>query len=152
MCTIGPQRFSRFLNEFHDDHPNIEMTLHDVTPTRISDLLLEGGLTCVFCARSAEHDQRFGAFDTVPLLEISREPYLDRLHCEFRDDFLKVTKASGMGVSVMPTSSAILNTVAHRPVHDLPQTRQLELVMTIDAMSDPALIAFRDAAALFDWQ
>ena len=193
MCTIGPHRFSRFLEAFREDNPNIEVTLHDVVAPRIPDLLLSGALDCVFCGRSNEHDQRFesvelfkehlavafadghrfGALDAVPLSEVAEEPYLDRLHCEFRDDFLKFTKASGlvlnvvlrseredwilelvhngMGVSVLPKSSFVPSTVTHRPIRDLDRTRMLELVMTANTTA-PAAIVFRDAAEQFDWE
>ncbi len=117
---------------------------------------------------------RFSNFETVPLVEIAKEAYLDRLHCEFRDDFLNFTKASGLdldvalrseredwiielihnglGVSVLPASSVILNTVAHRPISDLANLRKLEIVLTESATISPALTAFRDAAKAFDWE
>lgn len=193
MCTIGPGRFSRFLEQLRDDHPQIEITLHDVTASVIPELLLSGALDCVFCARAAKLDQRFqavdlfdenmvvafagnhrfAALDSVPLAEIARERYLDRLHCEFRDDFLDFTKGRGLklnvalrserddwilemlsrgfGVSVMAANSVILNTIEHRPISDLTNLRTLELVMTVDATMSPTLTAFRDAAAEFDW-
>lgn len=194
MCTIGPRRFSRFLAVFRAGHPCIEVTLHDVTRSVILELLLSSSLDCVFCAHAGKNDRRFQAVDlfeekmvvafadghrfsdleAVPLAEIATEPYLDRLHCEFRDDFLNFTKASGLelnvalsseredwilelvhnglGVSVMPASSVILNTMAHRPISDLPNMRKLELVMTANAPMSPALTAFRDAAQTFDWE
>ena len=194
MCTIGPHRFSRFLGEFRANHPDIEITLHDVTATAIPELLLSGSLDCVICARAEKHDQRFqtvdlfeekmivaygdshrfGNFETVPLAEIAKEAYLDRLHCEFRDDFLNFTKASGLelnvalrseredwilellhnglGVSVLPASSVILNTVEHRPISDLTDMRKLELVMTESVTLSPALTAFRDAAKAAKWE
>ncbi|WP_282608589.1 LysR family transcriptional regulator [Pelagibius sp. Alg239-R121] len=193
MCTIGPHRFSRFLESFRTAHPHIEITLHDVTASRIPDLLLNGQADCVFCGRSKEHDPRFEAihlfteslvvafadghrfndFETVPLSEIAEEAYLDRLHCEFRDDFLNLTKASGLllnvalrseredwilellqnglGVSVMPTSSVILNSLSYRPISDLPNERKLELVTTVNATVSQALATFRQAATGFDW-
>jgi DNA-binding transcriptional LysR family regulator len=194
MCTIGPHRFSRFLGAFRASHPDIEVTLHDVTATVVPELLLSGSLDCVFCARAEKHDQRFQTvdlfeekmvvafadghrfsnFEAVPLAEIAKEGYLDRLHCEFRDEFLNFTKASGLdlnvalrseredwilelihnelGVSVLPASSVILNTVAHRPISDLTNMRKLELVTTESATISPALTAFRDAAKAFDWE
>ena len=193
MCTIGPRRFGRFLETLGQDHPEIEVTLHDVTSMVIPELLLSGSLDCVFCARAARHDQRFQAVDlfsesmvvafadghrfseleTVPLSEIAKEPYLDRLHCEFRDDFLDFTKGSGLtlnialrseredwilellraglGVCVMPTNSIILDAVDHRPVRDLDNIRNLELVMSAEAAESSTLAAFRDTAAAFDW-
>ncbi len=193
MCTIGPRRFSRFLETLRNDHPHIEVTLHDVTAAVIPQLLLSGGLDCVFCARAAQHDQRFQVVDlfeehlvvafaeghrfgdlaAVPLAEIAREPYLDRLHCEFRDDFLEFTKGSGLeldvalrseredwilellekglGVSIMPANSAPSSPLAHRPISDLPSLRKLELLMTVNATVSSALTVFRDAATAFDW-
>ena len=193
MCTIGPHRFCRFLEAFRADHPCIEVTLHDVTYSVIPELLLSGGLDGVFCARAAQHDRRFQKVDlfeekmvvafahghrfselvSVPLAEIAEEAYLDRLHCEFRDDFFNFTRASGLelrvavrseredwilellrngvGVSVMPASSVNLTTVAHRPIDDLTTLRNLELVMTVSATVSPALTAFRDAARAFEW-
>ena len=47
---------------------------------------------------------RFGDFDEVSLTEIVKEPYLDRLHCEFRDDFLAFTKGSGLELDVVMRS------------------------------------------------
>jgi DNA-binding transcriptional LysR family regulator len=193
MCTIGPSRFSGFIADFRNTHSLIELTLHDVVPAVIPELLLSGSLDCVFCARAQNHDPRFQAVDlfdeglvvafahghrfgelnSVSLAEIAGEPYLDRLHCEFRDDFFSFTRASGLvlnvavrseredwilelihgglGVCVMPASTPLLDTVSHRPVGDLQNLRKLELVMTKSATVSPALSAFRDAAQAFDW-
>lgn len=193
MCTIGPHRFGHFFEVFRATHPQIEVTLHDVIGPNILDLLLSGSLDCVLCARAAEHDQRFqavelfrenltvafakghrfGEFDAVPLAEITMEPYLDRLHCEFRDDFLRYTKASGlilsvglrseredwivdlvkkgMGVCAMPASSVAASGLESRPISDFTSTRKLELVSTHNAEPAPALDAFRRAAEEFDW-
>jgi DNA-binding transcriptional LysR family regulator len=193
MCTIGPLRFSRFLEAFRARHPHIEVTLHDVVASTIPQLLLSGGLNCVLCARGAHLDRRFQAvelftenlavafaeghrfagFEEVPLDEIAKEPYLDRLHCEFRDDFLERTKASGLtlnvvlrseredwivelvqnglGVSVMPASSVDTDRLMYRPVGELADARMLELVLTNNAETAPAVSAFRNAALEFDW-
>ena len=194
MCTIGPNRFIPFLESFRARHPHIEVILHDVVGSRIPDLLLSNGFDCALCGRSAKHDQRFQAvelfsenlavafakghrfeeLEAVPLEEIAKEPYLDRLHCEFRDDFLSFTKASGlslnialrseredwilkaiqrnMGVCVMAASSVLSNFVSYRPVCDLSGLRKLELVFTTNATSSPALMTFLDAAKDFDWE
>lgn len=194
MCTVGPARFSRFLESIRHEHPHIGVTLHDVTPAIIPELLLSGGLDCVICARAAKHDQRFKVLDlfqekmvvafapghrfaehdTVPLSEIVKEPYLDRLHCEYRDDFMAYTKGSGLtldvvlrseredwirelltlglGVCVLPASSAASPAIDHRPIRDEITLRSLELVMTADAAMAPVLSDFCDAAANFDWR
>jgi len=193
MCTIGPDRFSRFFDTFRTKYPNIEITLHDVVGARLPEILLSGALSCVFCARTAEHDARFQAvdlfneqmavafapdhkfasYDSVTLSQIANEPYLDRLHCEFRDDFLKFTKASGltlnvvlrseredwilelvgcgMGVSVMPISMIDPNKMNYRPISDMKKLRQLELVLSNDEAIASELAHFRDEAQNFDW-
>ncbi len=193
MCTIGPTRFSLFLERLTHDNPDIEVTLHDVTSGEIPELLLSGSLDCVFCARSAKLDQRFetiglfkenlvvafaqghrfSSYTTVSLEEIAQEPYLDRLHCEFRDDFMNFTKGRGLdlkvilrseredwilellqrglGVSIIPANSVNLQTIQHRPISDLTSRRNLELVMATNAAFSPALTTFRNAAVAFDW-
>lgn len=193
MCTIGPRRFSQFLEVLTRENPDIEVTLHDVTSGAIPELLLSGSLDCVFCARTAKHDQRFEAidlfdenmvvafaeghrfssFETVSLAEIAREPYLDRLHCEFRDDFLNFTKGRGLelnvalrseredwilellkrglGVCIIPATSAYLEAIDHRPISDFTDCRKLELVMPTNAAVSPGLTAFQNAAKAFDW-
>ena len=193
MCTIGPERFGQFLESFHARNPNIQVILHDVVGAHIPELLLSGVLNCGFCARAKDHDQRFNAvqlfsermavafapnhrfadLETVSLTEIAKEPYLDRLHCEFRDDFLKFTKASGltldvtlrseredwilelvkcgMGVSVIPSSIIQASGVNFRLISDMEKLRQIELVTVADLGSSSALTSFHDAANDFNW-
>lgn len=193
MCTIGPRRFSQFLGAFYADHPGVEIILHDVIIEVIPELLLSGGLDCVICFRANKYDLRFQAVDLfeedmvvvfarghhfddlaeVSLKEVAASPYLDRLHCEFRDEFLALTRASGLeldvafrseredwileliqnghGISVMPKSSAILNNLACRSISNLTSRRKLELVMAKSATVSSTLVAFRDFAQMFDW-
>ncbi len=194
MCTIGPHRFNQFLKDFYLGHPLIELTLHDVPSSAIPDLLLSGGLDCVFCARDDKEDSRFQVvnlfeeklvvafaenhrfndFEDVSLAEVSKEVYLDRLHCEFRVDFFNITRArgldlkvalrseredwilelihSGLGVSIIPESSVIMDTLTYRPVSDLKNLRKLELMTASNVMVSPVLVAFMDAAREFDWR
>ena len=194
MCTIGPLKFSQFLQAFCTENPDTEVTLHDITATAIPELLLSGSLDCIFCASTEKLDQRFqiinlleeqmvvafsdnhrfNNFESVSLANIAKETYLDRLHCEFRDDFLNYTKARGLalnvaisseredwilelitcglGVSVLPQSSAVLHSVTHRPISDLTELRSLKMVMIESSDLAPALSAFRDDALAFDWK
>ncbi|MEM7427723.1 MAG: LysR family transcriptional regulator [Pseudomonadota bacterium] len=193
MCTIGPNRFAGFLQRFRMDNPLVELTLHDVAPDVIPELMLSGALDCVFCARSAQHDPRFEAvklfsegfvvaFDSghrfkmmnsVTLADVTEEAYLDRLHCEIRDDFFTFTRSrglelnvavrseredwilemiqTGLGVCILPESSPMLNAVDHRPLSDLPNRRELELVSLKTGVLAPALSAFRTAALDASW-
>ena len=116
---------------------------------------------------------RFEGMKSVPLAEIAKELYLDRLDCEFRSDFLKRTKASGlelnvvlssgredwilelvsggMGVSIVSESLAHSSNVACKPVTELKHRRQLELVMAEQASTLAAPAEIRRAALVFDW-
>ena len=195
MCTINAHRFVEFLDEFHKRHPHIDFSIHNVTGPAISDLLLKGQLDCVFCARAQVLDQRFqglrlfdedmvvafskphrfNQLETVSVLELANEPYLDRLHCEFRDDFLDLTKSSGAtlnvilsseredwiaefirngtGVSVIPESTAQSSQLPCRRVSELRNKRVVELVMTEQsAATIPALTTFQQCAIEFDWR
>jgi DNA-binding transcriptional LysR family regulator len=124
MCTINPNRFTNFLKGFTEQHPDIGFVLHDVTAPMIPELLLAGELQCVICARAQVLDHRFTGstlysedmgisfpkghdFENaseVTLYDIAKEKYIDRLHCEFRSEFLELTKASGLELDVIVNS------------------------------------------------
>lgn len=191
MCTINPARFTKFLKGFTERYPNIGFTLHDVTAPMISELLLKGKLHCVFCARAQALDHRFigttlytenmgigfpcgHRFENMPevsLFEIAKEKYLDRLHCEFRADFLELTKASGLaldvivnseredwinalisdgaGVSILPESNA--KTINYRNIPEFKVKREIELVIANSAISIPLVANLSNYASVFDW-
>lgn len=193
MCTVGPHRFSHFLNSFCTNHPDIGLTLHDVPVSVIPELLLSGSLDCFFCVRENRHDQRFEKFELfddemivafspqhrfdalkeITLADMAEEAYFDRLFCEFRDDFLSHSKASGLdlnvvlrseredwifaliragqGISVMSKSSALQQGLSYRPVHGLKSRRTIELVMTTRTSPSPAQSTFKEAIKTFDW-
>lgn len=88
--------------------------------------------------------------DEVTPAEMSREPYLDRLHCEFRtalikhfmdrnivmrprvlserEDWVQEMVASGAGVCSLPERSVIAGGIVLRPVAGLDLSRQVSLV------------------------
>ncbi len=68
-----------------------------------------------------------------------------------REDWILELLRRGMGVSVLPSSSAIPETLDYRPIRDAISKRKLELVMTVNATVSPALAAFHDAASAYDW-
>ena len=109
MCTIGPRALIGMLDEFQIRNPMVSLVLHDVTPASIPDLLLSGALDGVFCARHGPpHPQlryvdlfeepmviafppghAFSEMDAVPLREIAKQRYVERLHCEFRQEVIE---------------------------------------------------------------
>ena len=44
MCTVGPIKLAKFLDEFQMQNSKIKLYLHDVTPSSISQLLLTSAL------------------------------------------------------------------------------------------------------------
>ena len=170
MCTIGPGVLGPVLAGFQRAHPGIELVLHDVLARRGYDLLLSGGLDCALIARhrplparfeavplfgepvvlAMAADHRLRAQPGLVLADLETTPYLDRLHCEFRDAFLDIVAerglsidvalrseredwiqsavAAGQGVSMMPLHSVISDGVATRGLDDLPLMRNVEVV------------------------
>jgi LysR family hydrogen peroxide-inducible transcriptional activator len=193
LCTVGPGRLGPFLHQFRLTHPGVEIILHDVVPDNAADLLLAGALDVVFCAQEARHDPRFQAANlyadqmvvifpaghdfanqnAVTLAEIAGQPYLDRLHCEFREGFFEATKASGLqldvamrseredwitalidegaGVSVMSEDTALLCGVQYRPLQGMTATRRMEIITAASRPPAGMLAAFWDAATEYEW-
>jgi LysR family transcriptional regulator, hydrogen peroxide-inducible genes activator len=58
MCTVGPLRFIRFLNEFRHVQPGIQLTLVETVPSRLSELLIENAVDVTLMAQPAPFDAR----------------------------------------------------------------------------------------------
>ncbi|MGB0505317.1 MAG: LysR family transcriptional regulator [Pikeienuella sp.] len=193
LCTVGPGRLGPFLHQFRNTHPGVEIILHDVVPDNAADLLLAGALDAVFCAQEARHDPRFQAAklyedrmvviypsnhefagkNSITLAEVAGQPYLDRLHCEFREGFFEATKTSGLqldvamrseredwitaliddgaGVSVMSEDTALLCGVQYSPIEGMAASRRMEIITAASRPPVGMLAAFWDAAAEYDW-
>lgn len=193
MCTIGPRLLASMLNEFQMNHPMISIVLHDVIPPTIPDLLLTGGLDAVFCARHGPahprlsyvnlfdepmivafcKDHDFANVDSVPLTEVLKQPYVERLHCEFRqeahdfasdckfelnvvfrserEDWIQTLIHDGVGISVIPRFSLLEPELDHRPIVEPALSRTVELALVSDTEVSPALQRLIDEAAAYDW-
>ena len=193
MCTIGPARTVPFLSQFQLRHPGIEMSLHDIKPNSVSEMLLSGDLDCALLGLPlALHerfdsiqlydeplvaafapDHRFTVMREVPLHELARERYLDRINCEFRsaffslleerqldiavryrserEDWLQNMVLQGMGVCMIPEYSITVNELQHRPVCDPELMRSVELVTVAGRRRSPAVQAFVSAAIDYPW-
>ncbi len=121
MCTIGPRVLAGMLDTFQMEHPMVAMVLHDVTPDAIPELLLSGALDGVFCAcHGPPHSQlryidlfeedmvvvfpsghAFSEREAVPLREIAEQRYVDRLHCEFRHEFLAFVEEQELELDIV---------------------------------------------------
>lgn len=193
MCTIGPRVLAGMLDEFQMRHPMVPIVLHDVTPTSIPDLLMSGALDGTFCARHGPpHPQlryvdlfeeamviafpsghAFAEMDAVPLREIAKQRYVDRLHCEFRQEFLEFCEdedveldvvfqsqredwiqsliRDGVGVSVIPRFSLLRPELDHRPIIDPALSRSVEFAVIDHAELTPTVEMLIEHASNHDW-
>lgn len=184
MCTIGPHIIAGLLDTFLMDHPMLSIVLHDVIPASIPELILSGALDGAFFARHhAPHPQlrhvelfkedmvitfhtghAFSKRKTVPLFEIANERYVERLHCEFREEFqnfyiekgldlnvvfrceredwIQSIVREGMGVSLIPRYSLLRSDLEHRPVSNPPLSRTVEFVTANHNTPKPVLNLF----------
>jgi len=193
MCTIGPAAFSEMFNHFQMEHPMVSLVLHDVTPASIEDLLLSGAIDGAICSRQALANRKLRTIDlfeepivvafgqdhpfcelgAVPLQAVAEHRYIDRLHCEFRGDFLKLCADSdldldvafrsqredwiqslvrdGMGVSVIPRFSLLRPALDHRPVCDPPLSRNIKFATVDQVDPAPALELLVQQIQAYDW-
>jgi DNA-binding transcriptional LysR family regulator len=193
MCTIGPIALSEMLNQFQAEHPMVSLVFHDVTPSSIEDLLLSGAIDGAICSRRGSanrqlryielfeepivvafaQDHPFSELDAVPLQAVADYRYVDRLHCEFRGDFLKLCADAdldldvafrsqredwiqslirdGIGVSVIPRFSLLRPALDYRPICDPPLSRNIEFVMVDHADKAPALELLSQQIRNYDW-
>lgn len=193
MCTMGPRLLTRMLDEFQVQHPMISLIMHDVTPSSIPDLLVSGAIDGALCARRGPfhprlryidlftetmvvafpRDHAFAEMDSIPLSALANERYIDRLHCEFRDEFLELCDKQeialnvafrsqredwiqslvrdGVGVSLIPRYSLLHPELDHRPVTDQPLVRNVELAVVEQAELTPAVAMLIEQAKHHDW-
>jgi len=193
MCTIGPRVLAVLLDAFQMQHPMVSIVLHDVTPEAISDLLLSGALDGAFCARHGpSHDQlryvelfeetmvvafppdhAFAELDVVPLRAVAKQRYIDRLHCEFRQEFLEFCEdeefeldvvfrsqredwiqsliRDGVGVSVIPQYSLLRPELDYRPISDPMLSRNVEFAVVDQPEVTEALAMLMDQLKIHDW-
>lgn len=193
MCTIGPVALSDLLKQFQTKYPKITLVLHDVTPSSITDLLLTGAIDGAFCSQQGLQHPRikyialfpepmvvafannhpFSDMDEVPLKAISDERYVDRLHCEFREDFMSYCAEfnleldvafrsqredwiqnlirEGMGVGVIPQYSLLHPTLDFRPISDSRMFRNIYFSHLVDPELTPGLNLLADEIESYDW-
>ena len=181
MCTIGPRVLATMLDTFQKKHPMVSIVLHDVEPSSIPDLLMSGVLDGVFCARhSSPHPQihyvdlfqepmviafpknhDFSEMDAIPLREIAKQRYVERLHCEFRQEVLELLEGEdlhievvfrsqredwiqsmvrdGVGICCIPRYSLLRPELDHRPIIDPVLSRKVEFAVTKLSCNTPAI-------------
>ncbi len=109
MCTVGPTLISPAFASFQQEHPDIELLLHDVTDATGYELLRAGAIDCAIMGRLAVLDSEFGSValysepmmltmaeghplatkNEINLADINGCAYADRLACEFQTTFFQ---------------------------------------------------------------
>ena len=123
-------------------------------------------------AFSPEH--RFSEVDTVALEQIMQEPYLDRLNCEFRDtfiaeservgcqiefaarserdDWIQTLARGGLGVTILPIGSVVVQGLETRPIAAASLRRTVSLAVPFGREDTVHLRSLLSAMRRFDWK
>jgi DNA-binding transcriptional LysR family regulator len=120
LCTIGPAIITRFLKEFSDKNPSVEITLRDGTPSGLKQLLLDDEIDFAITAQPQAFDESLTARqlykecfvvafglrhpfenkDGITLVDMDKQIYLRRLNCEYREFFANLLKERGLALRV----------------------------------------------------
>jgi LysR family hydrogen peroxide-inducible transcriptional activator len=115
MCSIGPARFARLLRGFRADRPGIDLSLVDATPSRLSELLLDGDLEAALMTQPDAYAERldaeplyaerylvacapthpFAQRDAIRICDMDGQAYLSRLNCEHREQLADRLQEAG---------------------------------------------------------
>lgn len=109
----------------------------------------------------------------VTMAEMAGEPYIDRLHCEFRsqliahfmdrhvvmhpriqserEDWVQQLVAAGVGVCALPERSSVVAGIVVKPVDGLDLQRQVTLVAVSGSGNPREIRQILDLARAFDW-
>ncbi len=193
MCTVGPRMISSMLDEFQQQFPMISLVLHDVTPSKIPDLILSGAIDCAFCSHQGQKTPKvdyiklfeepmvvafhkehpFSNSESVSVNDITKQRYIDRLHCEFRsqminyiednnieldvafrsqrEDWIQELIHQGVGVAVLPQNSLLRPSLGFRPIADSGFIRNIELAVSSQQTKSPALKKLVGHVNVFNW-
>jgi DNA-binding transcriptional LysR family regulator len=163
--TIAPALVTGFVSRALGQMPMLELVLRPITRDEGSERLLNGQIDGCFCTDPVAGNNKIATVemfrerlllamaqghslanqDSVSLADLSEQPYLDRLQCEFRsrvqnhlheraiimiprlrserEDLIQQAVAEGAGVCMLPERSAIVDGLALRPVDTLDLSR-----------------------------
>jgi DNA-binding transcriptional LysR family regulator len=191
--TIAPALITGFVSHALRQMPMLELILQPVTRDEGMERLLSGQIDGCFCtdpiagntkiatvamfserlllAMAQEHSLANQA--SVSLVELSEQPYLDRLQCEFRsrvqnhlheraiimvprlrserEDLIQQAVAEGAGVCMLPERSAIIDGLALRPVDTLDLSRTVAFQSGSGSGTAAALRQFRVLVERYAW-
>jgi DNA-binding transcriptional LysR family regulator len=163
--TIAPALITGFITHALRQMPLLEMVLQPITHNEGIEYLLSGQMDGCFCSDPLAGNTKVATVEmfrerlllamaqghtlasqtSISLSELSEQPYLDRVQCEFRsrvnnhlreraiimvprlrserEDLIQQAVAEGAGVCMLPERSAIVGGLALRPVDTLNLSR-----------------------------
>jgi LysR family hydrogen peroxide-inducible transcriptional activator len=118
MCSVGPVRFTGFLNTFRVAHPGVELTLIEGVSSALKDLLRSGDLDVAIISDpdgfEPPHRARalyrepfviacgpthpFAGREAVAAGDLEGQTYLQRIHCEYRDRLAQMLAERGVSI------------------------------------------------------
>lgn len=191
--TIAPALITGFVSHALRQMPMLELVLQPITRDRGMEMLLSGQIDGCFCTDPAAGNNKIATVemfserlllamaqghtlanrDSVSLAELSEEPYLDRLQCEFRtrvqnhlheraiimiprlrserEDLIQQAVAEGAGVCMLPERSAIVDGLTLRPVDTLELSRTVAFQSISGSGTAAALQQLRVLIKRYAW-
>lgn len=165
--TIAPALITGFITHALRQMPMLEMVLQPITHNEGIERLLSGQMDGCFCSDPISGNTKVATVEifrerlllamaqghtlanhaSVSLSDLSEQPYLDRVQCEFRsrvnshlreraiimmprlrserEDLIQQAVAEGAGVCMLPERSAIVTGLTLRPVETLNLSRTI---------------------------
>ena len=193
MCTIGPARLVDFFTRLRLEIPSLDLRLHEAKGQRLVEMMMEGEMDIALLGLPAYPERmnvetlynerylicfpkghRFEGMPTVPLRELDREDYLERVNCEFmdhfhelemdqpfevnlrysseREDWIQAMVLAGLGCSVMPEYLPSLPGISRRVLIEPEICRTISLVTVAGRRFSPLVSAFLNLARHYAWE
>lgn len=192
--TIAPALITGFVAHALRQMPMLELILQPITRDEGLERLLGGQLDGCFCTDpiagentkiatvemfeerlllAMEQGHDLANQGSVSLADLSEQPYLDRLQCEFRtrvqnhlreraiimiprlrserEDLIQQAVAEGAGVCMLPERSAIVNGLTLRPVDTLDLSRTVAFQSVSGSGTASALKQLRGLVERYPW-
>lgn len=191
--TIAPALVTGFLQHALGQMPMLELVLQPIAHDQGMERLLSGRIDGCFCTDPMAGNAKIATVDmfgerlllamaqghaladkaSVSLADLSEQPYLDRLQCEFRtrvqnhlqereiimiprlrserEDLIQQAVAEGAGVCMLPEHSAIVDGLTLRPVETLNLLRTVAFQTISGSGAAPALRQIRALIERYSW-
>jgi len=191
--TIAPALITGFAAYALSQLPMLELVFHPVMHDEAIDCLLSGRIDGCFSTDpvvgnakiatiemfrerlllAMARDHALASAASVSISDLAEQPYLDRLHCEFRtrvndhlrqraivmiprlrserEDLIQQAVAEGVGVCMLPERSAIVDGLVLRPVETLDLSRAIAFQSVSGSGTAEALRQLRMLVERYQW-